>query len=71
MDSVIEGAQYAYDNGATAVSMSFRTYEESQIMHETFIAVWDNGNGLLPIEDSLPSSIILLETKKTRMWDLV
>jgi len=48
-DEVIEGAQYAYDNGATAVSMSFHTYQESQIMHNTFIAVWDDGNGMLPL----------------------
>ncbi len=47
--SVIEGVQYAYDNGATAVSMSFRTYSESEIMHETFIATYDGGNGLLPV----------------------
>jgi len=47
--TVIEGTQYAYDNGATAVSMSFRSYDESEIMHQTFIAVWDDGNGILPI----------------------
>lgn len=48
-DEIIEGAQYAYDNGATAVSMSFHSYQESQIMHNTFIAVYDNGNGMLPL----------------------
>ncbi len=47
-DEVIEGAQYAYDNGAAVVSMSFHGYSESEIMHQTFIAVWDNGNGMLP-----------------------
>jgi len=48
-DTVIEGVQYAYDNGATAVSMSFRSYTESSIMHNTFIAAYDNGEGLLPV----------------------
>jgi hypothetical protein len=47
--SVIGGVQYAYDNGASIVSMSFRTYEDSEIMHNTFTAVYDNGNGLLPV----------------------
>ncbi len=48
ISSVIEGVQYAYDNGAIAVSMSFRTYTESEIMHNTFIDTYDDGNGLLP-----------------------
>ena len=47
--SVIEGIQYAYDNGADIVSMSFRTYDDSQIMHNTFITAYDDGNGLLPV----------------------
>ena len=47
--SVIGGVQYAYDNGASVVSMSFRTYDDSQIMHDTFIATYNNGNGLLPV----------------------
>ncbi len=47
--SVIEGVQYAYDNGADILSMSFGSYDASQIMHNTFTAVYDEGNGILPV----------------------
>ncbi len=47
--SVIAGIQYAHDNGADVVSMSFRTYDDSQIMHNTFIAAYEDGEGLLPV----------------------
>ena len=41
--SVIEGVQYASDNGANVISMSFRTYNDSETMHATMDAAWANG----------------------------
>ena len=45
--AVIEGAQYAYDNGASIVSMSFGDDYDNEIMHETFTSVYEDGNGIL------------------------
>ncbi|MFH1676911.1 MAG: S8 family serine peptidase [bacterium] len=41
--SVIEGVDYAHNNGASVVSMSFRTYTDSQIMHDAMDAAWADG----------------------------
>ncbi|HDS30054.1 MAG TPA: hypothetical protein ENN67_03335, partial [Firmicutes bacterium] len=41
--SVIEGVQYATDNGAHIISMSFRTYSDSETMHATMDAAWAQG----------------------------
>jgi len=41
--SVIEGIEYAKDNGAHIVSMSFRTYSDSETMHATMDDAYANG----------------------------
>jgi len=45
--SVIEGVYYATDNGADMISMSFRSYDESDLMHDAMD--YARANGTLPI----------------------
>jgi len=41
--SVIEGVDYARSNGAHVISMSFRTYSDSEAMHNTMDFAYENG----------------------------
>ena len=45
--SVIEGVTYATDNGAHFISMSFRSYDDSEAMHNSMDYAY--ANGVLPI----------------------
>lgn len=46
---LVEAMQYAYDNGASVLSMSFGSTYESDIWHQTIISIYDDGNGILPV----------------------
>jgi hypothetical protein len=45
--TVTEALQYAHDNGADICSMSFGTWEPSEVMEATCIDIWDNGDGTI------------------------